>query len=305
LANSFQPSQADVSVEDFLGFSEFKEAVYEEEFTALRGSPTVSGGFWDSSAPTFRHLANRRRLFLYCIRRVAMYPLAQGVQLTRAPGLGAWGFLCSHQFPCCALPRKPDTLSAQRRLNNSSILFGSLPRRSEGRDVHGQNPGMRQGRSIERVSARGARRDGRGGPHESGRACEGTWHSGSDARAHRTSQSEHPRRLAELRCSPVSMHDDRLPAVHGAGLTRTIQVRSRASRSPRTPVCPAHPVGIALRSALRMAQPLEKPSNPGPVPFLPDTPTRKRAIPWPNHSPPSSSKISRLRKPAGWAEDRV
>jgi hypothetical protein len=44
LANSFQPSQVDVSVEDFLGSSEFKEALYEEEFTALRGSPTVSEG---------------------------------------------------------------------------------------------------------------------------------------------------------------------------------------------------------------------------------------------------------------------
>jgi hypothetical protein len=52
-----------------------------------------------------------------------MYPLAQGVQLTRAPGRSAWGFLCSHQFPCCALPRKPDTLSAQRRLNHSGILL--------------------------------------------------------------------------------------------------------------------------------------------------------------------------------------
>src|SRR5687767_7781919 len=57
---------------------------------------------------------------------------------------------------------------------------------------------MCQGRSIERVSARGAGRDGRGGPHESGRACEGTRHSGRDARAHGTRQSEHPRRLAAL-----------------------------------------------------------------------------------------------------------
>jgi hypothetical protein len=42
LANSFQPSQAGVSVEDFPGPSEFKEALYEVEFTACRGSPTVS-----------------------------------------------------------------------------------------------------------------------------------------------------------------------------------------------------------------------------------------------------------------------
>jgi predicted small metal-binding protein len=52
-----------------------------------------------------------------------MYPPSKGVQLIRAPGSGAWGFLCSYEFPCCALPRKPDTLSAQYRLNHSSLLL--------------------------------------------------------------------------------------------------------------------------------------------------------------------------------------
>jgi hypothetical protein len=42
LANLFQSPKADVSAQDFPGSSEFKEAVYEAKFTALRGSPTVA-----------------------------------------------------------------------------------------------------------------------------------------------------------------------------------------------------------------------------------------------------------------------
>jgi predicted small metal-binding protein len=53
----------------------------------------------------------------------ATCPSSKGLQRTHAPGLGAWGVLASHQFPCCALPREPDTLSARSFLNDSSILL--------------------------------------------------------------------------------------------------------------------------------------------------------------------------------------
>ena len=45
LANLCQSSKADISAQDFLGSSVFKEAIYGVKFPALRGSPTVSGGF--------------------------------------------------------------------------------------------------------------------------------------------------------------------------------------------------------------------------------------------------------------------
>jgi hypothetical protein len=141
---------------------------------------------------------------------------------------------------------------------------------------------MCQGRSIERVSARGAWRDGRGGPHESGRACEGTWHSGRDARAGGTRQSEHPRRLAERLGAPVSRHDDRLPAVHGAGLASTVQVRSSTGRASRTAVVPSHLPGVAVRSARGLIQPAETCYYPSPTGVLPEPPTRTRETPWLN-----------------------
>src|SRR5687768_12441596 len=45
LANLCQSSKADISAQDFLGSSVFKEAIYGVKFPALRGSPTVSGRF--------------------------------------------------------------------------------------------------------------------------------------------------------------------------------------------------------------------------------------------------------------------
>src|SRR5262249_9929933 len=76
-------------------------------------------------------LAIHHPLFLYCLRRVAMYPWYTGVQLTHAPGRRAWGVLFGLS-PGSSLLHTP-LRCLQSPANTSSLR--SLTSESEALDV--------------------------------------------------------------------------------------------------------------------------------------------------------------------------